>query len=121
MCPACSGDNVSVHEYDFGICPQTGYHDAGEGFKCHDCGAEGDADDLVPSEDEDSNEAKTGESAIVVERAKRRPRHTPSVSHAGRGHQDDRASQAVRREPPRVSEPCTSRSVGSFPAQAGGG
>ena len=24
--------NVAVHEYDFGICPETGYHDAGERF-----------------------------------------------------------------------------------------
>ena len=70
MCPECGSDAVSVHEYDFGICPQTGYHDAGERFECHDCGAEGDGDDLAPSEDEDSSEAKTGERAIVAERAK---------------------------------------------------
>jgi len=47
-CPECLSDEVIVHEYDFGICPQTGYHDAGERFRCLACGATGDADDLVP-------------------------------------------------------------------------
>ena len=47
MCPHCGSDNVEVWPYDFGICPKTGYHDAGERFECRDCGATGDADDLV--------------------------------------------------------------------------
>ena len=46
-CPECLSDDVEVHEYDFGICPQTDYHDAGERFRCRACGAIGDADDLV--------------------------------------------------------------------------
>ena len=46
MCPECGSDNVSVVEYDFGRCPETGYHDAGERYECHDCGAYGDADEL---------------------------------------------------------------------------
>jgi rubredoxin len=50
-CPECLSDEVIVHEYDFGICPQTGYHDAGERFWCRACGATGDADDLVPIEE----------------------------------------------------------------------
>jgi len=54
MCPQCGSDNISVHEYDFGICPQTGYHDAGERFKCHDCGADGDADELATADEDDS-------------------------------------------------------------------
>ena len=49
-CPECLSDNVDVHEYDFGICRETGYHDAGERFRCRACGATGDADDLVPGE-----------------------------------------------------------------------
>jgi rubredoxin len=49
-CPECLNGEVVVHEYDFGICPQTGYHDAGERFWCRACGATGDADDLVPIE-----------------------------------------------------------------------
>jgi hypothetical protein len=56
MCPECLSDNVETWEYDYGVCPQTGYHDAGERFKCHDCGATGDADDLVLREGEDSSE-----------------------------------------------------------------
>jgi len=52
MCPECLSDNVETWEYDYGVCPQTGYHDTGERFKCHDCGATGDADDLVLPNDE---------------------------------------------------------------------
>jgi len=39
--------DVEIQEYDFGIGPQTGYHDAGERFRCRSCGAIGDAGDLV--------------------------------------------------------------------------
>ncbi len=46
-CPKCLSDDVEVREYDFGICSETGYHDAGERFRCRACGATGDADDLV--------------------------------------------------------------------------
>jgi hypothetical protein len=38
---------MTVIEYDFGVCPDTGYHDTGERFRCFDCGARGDAADLV--------------------------------------------------------------------------
>lgn len=47
-CPDCLSDDVEVRAYDLGICPQTGYHDAGERFRCRACGATGDADDLAP-------------------------------------------------------------------------
>lgn len=50
LCPECLSDEVTVQEYDFGICPQTGYHDAGERFRCLACGATGDAGDLVAAE-----------------------------------------------------------------------
>lgn len=46
MCPQCGGDNVRIAPYDFGRCSETGYHDAGERFHCHDCGAEGDVDEI---------------------------------------------------------------------------
>ena len=46
-CPECGGGNVAVTEYDFGICPQTGYHDCGERFRCRECGATGDVNDLL--------------------------------------------------------------------------
>lgn len=46
-CPECLSGNVDVREYDFGVCQQTGYHDAGERFRCRACGATGDAADLV--------------------------------------------------------------------------
>ncbi len=48
MCPECGSDEVTAEEYDFGICRETGYHDAGERFRCRDCGAAGDAEDLEP-------------------------------------------------------------------------
>ena len=47
MCPECGSEQVVINEYDFGICPQTGYHDAGERYQCHECGATGGADELV--------------------------------------------------------------------------
>ncbi|MCL4395325.1 MAG: hypothetical protein M1482_11085 [Chloroflexi bacterium] len=46
MCPECGSDHISIEEFDFGICSQTGYHDAGERFHCGACGATGDADEL---------------------------------------------------------------------------
>jgi rubredoxin len=48
MCPECGVDEVTVQEYDFGICRETGYHDVGERFWCRACGATGDVDNLVP-------------------------------------------------------------------------
>jgi rubredoxin len=50
MCPECGSDEVTAEEYDFGICRETGYHDAGERFRCRACGAEGDAEDLVAAD-----------------------------------------------------------------------
>ena len=50
MCPECGSVEVAIEDYDFGVCPQTGYHDAGERFRCRACGATGDADDLVAGE-----------------------------------------------------------------------
>ena len=50
-CPECLSEAITVHEYDFGICPETGYHDAGERFRCGACGAEGDADDLCAADE----------------------------------------------------------------------
>jgi hypothetical protein len=49
-CPECLSGEVIVDEYDFGACPETGYHDAGERFRCLACGATGDVDDLVANE-----------------------------------------------------------------------
>jgi hypothetical protein len=46
-CPECLSDTVAVHEYDFGVCQQTGYHDSGDRFQCRACGATGDLGDLV--------------------------------------------------------------------------
>lgn len=47
MCPECGSDDVRIEEYDFGRCPETGYHDAGERYRCLACGATGEADELV--------------------------------------------------------------------------
>lgn len=46
-CPECLSNDVTIGEYDFGICRQTGYHDAGERYRCSACGATGDVADLV--------------------------------------------------------------------------
>jgi hypothetical protein len=50
MCPECGSDNVQVTPFDFGRCPQTGYHDVGERYECNECGAFGDVDELVTEE-----------------------------------------------------------------------
>jgi len=47
VCLECLSGNVEIREYNFGICQQTGYHDAGERFRCRACGATGDAADLA--------------------------------------------------------------------------
>jgi len=47
MCPERGSDQVTFDAFDFGLCPQTGYHDAGERFRCRTCGATGDAADAV--------------------------------------------------------------------------
>jgi hypothetical protein len=47
MCPEGGSHNVKVRSYDFGRCPQTGYHDVGEYFECRDCGAEGDVREIA--------------------------------------------------------------------------
>jgi hypothetical protein len=39
MCPECGSENVRIEEYDFGVCRETGYHDAGEMYCCAACGA----------------------------------------------------------------------------------
>ena len=49
MCPERGSDQVTIREFDFKVCPQTGYHDAGARFRCRACGAQGDADDLQPA------------------------------------------------------------------------
>ena len=46
-CSECLSDTVAIHEYDFGTCRQTGYHDAGEMFRCRACGTFGGVDELV--------------------------------------------------------------------------
>lgn len=47
MCPECGSSKVRVEPYDYGVCRETGYHDAGQLYACQDCGATGDADDLA--------------------------------------------------------------------------
>jgi len=49
MCPECESYNLVIKPYDYGICRETGYHDAGERFDCRDCGATGDVSDLASS------------------------------------------------------------------------
>jgi hypothetical protein len=46
MCPECLGTNIKFEQYDFGVCSETGYHDAGKCFTCQDCGWYGDTNDF---------------------------------------------------------------------------
>ena len=49
MCPDCGSLNLAVAFADFGRSPETGYPDAGEQFRCLDCGARGPAEDAEPA------------------------------------------------------------------------
>jgi hypothetical protein len=35
----CGSGDILVEPYDYGVCQETGYHDAGEMYACGDCGA----------------------------------------------------------------------------------
>ena len=56
MCPECGSDNVRIEPYDFGRCSETGYHDAGERYRCLECGASGDAEDLLAADESGNQE-----------------------------------------------------------------
>jgi hypothetical protein len=45
-CPQCGASRLEIIEYDFGVCRETGYHDAGERFTCRACGATGDVEEI---------------------------------------------------------------------------
>jgi rubredoxin len=75
MCPECGSDQVMIEEYDFGICSQTGYHDAGERFRCGACGAQGDADELVVAQPVESDGSFLAETAARCTMARFRQRH----------------------------------------------
>ena len=60
MCPECGSDYVRAVRYDYGVCGQTGYHDAGEGYTCLDCGTTGDADDLAKQSSRQALNASMG-------------------------------------------------------------
>jgi hypothetical protein len=47
MCPECGSDDLRIDEYDFGVCRETGYRDAGERFECRPCGGTGDVSEIV--------------------------------------------------------------------------
>lgn len=55
-CPQCGRDNPTVTPYDFGVSWETGYHDSGERFHCHNCGADGDADEIKAAEPDKQQE-----------------------------------------------------------------
>jgi hypothetical protein len=57
-CPECSSTNLEFFEFDFGIDPGTGYSDSGEGFRCLDCCAKGNAEGLEAAT---SSEPETAE------------------------------------------------------------
>ena len=59
MCPECGSDNIRIEPYDFGRCSETGYHDAGERYRCLECGSSGDAEDLVAMTDDEGNHQPT--------------------------------------------------------------
>ena len=75
-CPLCGGTNFTTWEYDFGRCPETGYHDAGERYRCFDCRSEGDVDELIQDDEE------TASHPLRVRQAKG-PSHISSVGSVG--------------------------------------
>lgn len=77
----CKGTEVNVTPYDFGVCQQTGYHDAGERITCATCGREVDVREMHESatetgwvcnarieDDQETNEpAPTGAAIIAAD------------------------------------------------------
>lgn len=47
MCPTCGGRVQIFVSPSYGRCPETGYDDAGERYRCTDCGDESDLGELV--------------------------------------------------------------------------
>ena len=45
-CPSCGSDAVRCMPFNFGVCPETGYHNSGERFMCSQCGHAGDAEEI---------------------------------------------------------------------------
>jgi hypothetical protein len=54
MCPECGNNRVEIKHYDYGVCRETGYHDAGEYFQCRDCGAQSDVGEIACVGDADA-------------------------------------------------------------------
>jgi hypothetical protein len=48
-CPQCGSQNLAYGNYDCGCDCETGYADAGERYRCLDCGSTGDVDDAAPA------------------------------------------------------------------------
>src|SRR5262249_21938929 len=46
-CPECAGSELVALPFDFGMDPESGYHDAGERFLCRACGATGEAAEVA--------------------------------------------------------------------------
>jgi hypothetical protein len=49
-CPQCGSPNLAYGSYDFGCDSETGYADAGERYRCLECGAAGDVDDAASAQ-----------------------------------------------------------------------
>jgi hypothetical protein len=47
--PAPGSQNLAYGSYDCGCDSETGYADAGERYRCLDCGSTGDVDDAAPA------------------------------------------------------------------------
>jgi hypothetical protein len=67
MCPMCGSSHLRAIQFDFGRDP-TGYRDAGEGFRCLACGAEGDAEDAEPPRIPPGRENRLPEECALVTR-----------------------------------------------------
>ena len=45
-CPQCGSHDLRIVPYDYGMCSQTGYNDAGERWECKSCGSTGYEEEL---------------------------------------------------------------------------
>jgi hypothetical protein len=50
QCPRCGSTAMTFHTLDFGVDPETGYHDQGDAYRCDECGCVVDADDFDEEE-----------------------------------------------------------------------
>jgi len=91
----CRHSLASIRPYDFGVCPETGYHDEGIQITCHDCGEVFDPEEYNRAIAEDpmcpALYLKVSRSQTVEEAAMYMRTHKPQECPSCRGQAEKKA------------------------------